>query len=120
MPFRDDHSFDKRAQLSKKIRENHPNKIPVIVEPAKGIELKTTKYIIGQDYTVGQFLVEIRKNIKVGKDEAIFLFCDYNDGQILVPISSKMSEIYDKYKGSDGFLGFTVCKEATFGYCKLL
>lgn len=63
------------------------------------------------DITVGKFVYEIRKHMKLNPEQAIFLFV--ND--TLPPTAALMSQIYEKNKDEDGFLYVTYSGENTFG-----
>ncbi len=77
------------------------------------------------DITVGKFVFEIRKHMKLSPEKAIFLFVD----NVLPPTGSVfarffflilfaaalMSQIYERYKDADGFLYMVYSGENTFG-----
>lgn len=119
MDFKKDNSFDKRSQLSSKITDKYPSKVPIIVEVAKQdrkrITLPQNKYLVENSSTLGSFLVELRKNIDISKEEAIFLFCMYDNRDVLIPVSKTVGDIYSNYKDADGFLYFVVALESVFG-----
>jgi len=120
MSFKETYSFDKRVQLAIKIRKSYPDKIPLIVEVAKSnnnddLNLSQTKYLVPIDSTMGQFLTELRKNLKLTSKDAIFLFVHTPKGDVLVPIGRPLGEIYENYKEPCGFLYITVAREAVFG-----
>ncbi|KAL3738859.1 hypothetical protein ACJRO7_020263 [Eucalyptus globulus] len=73
--------------------------------------LKTCRYLVPADLTVGQFVYVIRKRIKLSAEKAIFIFVD----NVLPPTGAIMSAIYDEKKDEDGFLYVTYSGENTFG-----
>jgi GABA(A) receptor-associated protein len=120
MGFKEESSFDKRRQLSIKIRNQYPHKIPVIVEAFKEkgslLKLTNTKYLITDTESIHKLLYEVRKKIDMlREDEALFLFCNTEKGDILAPVSSTIGQIYEKHADQDGFLYFTVTREQVFG-----
>ena len=118
-PFKEAHTFDKRSQLATKIRKNYPDRVPVIVEPVqrerRTVTLNQQKYLVPQDSTMGQFLTEVRKNAQISSRDALYLFCDSPKGEVLVPISKSIGDVYQEYKDPCGFLFITVALEQTFG-----
>ncbi len=128
MTLKKDNSFDKRCQLSKRIIAKYPSKCPIIVEvysknnssilsngKSNVIVLNNNKYIVESSSSIGQFLLEVRKNVQLENNQAIFLFCDTNNKTILVSVSQTIQEVYHKYKDADGFLYFTIALESVFG-----
>ena len=51
------------------IKEKYPNYIPIVVRtnPKDKIEITKTKFLVGQEITLGQFLLILRKKIKIAK-----------------------------------------------------
>ncbi|KAG0475973.1 hypothetical protein HPP92_012398 [Vanilla planifolia] len=112
--FKKDHSLEARKEESARIMRKYSNRIPVIVEKAWrcGIPIvDKRKYLVPGDLTVGQFAYVIRKRISLSSEKAIFLFA----GNILPPIGSFMSSIYNEKKDEDGFLYLVYSAENTFG-----
>jgi len=112
--FKAEHDFDKRKEVAEKIRSKYPERIPVIVEKAPksdAPDIDKKKYLVPADITVGKFVYEIRKHMKLNPEQAIFLFV--ND--TLPPTAALMSQIYEKNKDEDGFLYVTYSGENTFG-----
>ena len=102
-------------RTAKDLRDKYPDRIPVIVSKSQSCnlnEIDKCKYLVPDNYTVGQFVYIIRKRIVIPKEKAIFIFFIEN---VLFPTSALMSEMYDKYKDKDGFLYITYSGENTFG-----
>ncbi len=112
--FKENTSFEDRKKGADKIRSNYPDKIPIILEKTKNNnipELDRHKYLIPNDFTVGQFMFVIRKRIKLGPEQALFLFVNNT-----IPHAGMLiSLLYKEHKDEDGFLYMTVSGEATFG-----
>ena len=112
--FKNEFTFDKRLEESKKIREKHPERVPIIVTRAVGCKLKEMdkyKFLAPYDLTLGQFLVVIRKRIELDNSEALFVFIN----NTLINTSQSLGSIYDELKDKDGFLYMTYCNENVFG-----
>jgi hypothetical protein len=110
--------LETRLKLAGEIRRKYPDRLPVIVTPSskKDPAIEKHKFLCPDDITVGRFQFEVRKHIKLTKEEAIFLFYITEEGKsILAPTAMIMSQLYEHSKHSDDFLYFTYAKENTFG-----
>ena len=71
-----------------KIRIKYPNKIPLFVfrnKKDKNLEeLSCNKFLVPDYITVGQFMVIIRKRLKLREDIALFIFIHKNKDVMLV------------------------------------
>jgi GABA(A) receptor-associated protein len=77
IPFKKQHSFEKRQAEAQRIREKYPDRIPVICEKDERSSIPPIdkkKYLVPADLTVGQFVYVIRKRIKLSPEKAIFIF----------------------------------------------
>lgn len=118
MGFKDESTFEKRFQLSEKIRQNYPDRIPVIVESYKkeNLQLSNGRFLINDTDTVHKLIYEVRKKIEnLRKEEALFFFCCNNDKEFLAPATNTIGQIYEKHKDNDGFLYFFITKEQVYG-----
>jgi hypothetical protein len=96
------------------IKEKYPNYIPIIVRPNDNkIKLLKSKFLVGGDITIGQFLCILRKKMEnLKSSEAIYLFINNN----LPTSTSLLSTVYaERQDKNTGMLYITVCKENTFG-----
>lgn len=115
-PFKEEKSFEERLAESKRIREKHPDRIPVICEKStrcnKDIpDIDKRKYLVPSDLTMGQFIYVIRKRMNLTPHKSIFLFVNHT-----LPQSSELiSKVYEKCKDQDGFLYIEYSSENTFG-----
>ena len=105
-----------RRQNCDKIREQFPDKIPIICEKdpkSKIRDIDKTKYLVPNDLTVSQFSFMIRKRIEIKQEEAFYLLVN---GKISITGDSNLSEIYDRYHDKeDGFLYIAYASEMTWG-----
>src|SRR3989338_9321116 len=111
--FQQQHTFEKRCEVAARIRQKYPERIPVIVEKAPksdAPDIDKHKYLVPVDITVGKFVYEIRKHMKLSHEKAIFLFVD----NILPPTAALMSRIYEHYRSDDRFFYLTYIFYNTF------
>jgi GABA(A) receptor-associated protein len=111
--FKERYSLEQRTIEANKIRAKYPDRIPVIVEVAKGsnINLDKNKFLVPQDITIGQFIFVIRKRIKLSPEMALFIFID----NTLPPTGALISSLYNEFKDPSGFLFTILNTESTFG-----
>jgi GABA(A) receptor-associated protein len=105
--------FEKRLLESTTIQKKYPDRIPIICENI-GQQINTLlkkKYLVPNQITLGQFLIIIRKRLKLTQEQAIFCFIDNK----LHPISRMIGDLYNKYKDDDGFLYILYSGENCFG-----
>lgn len=113
--FKKEHTFEQRIEESQRIRQQYPDRVPVICEKAEKTDIPNIskkKYLVPGDLTVGQFVYVIRKRIKLSPDKAIFIFVE----SVLPATSASMNDIYAEYKDEDGFLYLCYSGENTFGH----
>lgn len=112
------YTLEERRQHYKRIYETYNDKIPIIVEYSSDFsnELRSLlkqKYLIPPEYTIGQFMIIIRKNIKLPQHKAIFILVD---NSTMLKNNDTFQDIYDKYKDpNDNFLYILITEESTFG-----
>lgn len=96
--------------------KKYPNRVPVIVNKMKNSQLPDidkVKYLVPGEMTLAQFMVILRKKIKLNESDSIFIFTN-ND--TLVSTSSIISCIYNEYKSSNDLLYLYYIECNTFGY----
>ena len=113
MSFKKTYDHQSRLEECQRIKRKYPGRVPVIVEARSNIPtLAKKKYLVSRELTVGQFLYTLRNKIKLGPEQALFLF--FNE-QVLSPSSEEMGSVYESNKDSDEFLYAMLCSENTFG-----
>lgn len=116
VPFKQQLSFEKRKAEATRVREQNPNRIPVIVERASKNSniamIDKKKYLVPSELTIGQFQHLLRKRIKLQSEQALFLFVA---NKTLAPVAHQMSHLYKEFKDEDGFLYLNYAGESTFG-----
>lgn len=104
--------YHRRACSSRMIAK-YPDRVPTVVLRASETtpEIDQQKFMVPHEMTVGKFIQEIRKHVKLGSEQAIFIFVNNR----LPNQSSPMSQLYHNHKNEDGFLYITYAIENTFG-----
>mmetsp|Transcript_100247 Transcript_100247/g.139328 ORF Transcript_100247/g.139328 Transcript_100247/m.139328 type:complete len:121 (+) Transcript_100247:41-403(+) len=112
--FKEQNTPEKRKAEYERIRNKHPDRIPVICEKVDGSDvpdIDKKKYLVPADLNVGQFIYVVRKRIKLPPEKAIFL----NVANQQPPTAALMAQLYEQYKDEDGFLYIKYSGENTFG-----
>lgn len=112
--YKTQHDLDYRKQEAQKVRDRHPDRLPVIcekVETSSITDLDKSKFLVPADLTVGQFVLVVRKRVMLEAEKAIFLFI----GDTVPANTTPMQDLYQKFKDEDGFLYVKYSGENTFG-----
>lgn len=113
MRFKEFHSYERRLDMARMLREKHPQCLPVIIEPLSSNEpaIDKTKYLVPKDITAGTFLCQIRRFISLAPGDTLAFFASTN----LITPAQLMRVMYERYKQADGFLYLIYCRENSFG-----
>ena len=107
---------EKRKQLSDSAIRNNPGKIPVILEKdetSKLPDIKKTRYILEENFTVAEFITLIRNILKLNEGEALYLLAK---GKHNLTGDQTIGDIYKLYKDKgDGFLYIVYSSVVIFG-----
>ena len=111
--FRQKHTLEVRKEESSRILSKYPDRIPVICQRANNNikDLDKKKYLIPEDLRMIDFLMVVRRRLKLPAHQSLFVFV--NDK--LINGSEMMKVIYDSEKDEDGFLYIMYGGESTFG-----
>ena len=94
-----------------------PDKVPVICEKAPGAninDIDKTKFLIGNELKLTEFIDILRARINLENESALFIMIG---GKHCVSNEMHIGEIYKKYQDpEDGFLYMHYSSELTFGY----
>ena len=74
--FKKKSTLENRINESNKILKKYPDRVPVIVEKHHDSDINDidkSKYLVPKDMTMGQFLFVVRKRIKLGPEQALFI-----------------------------------------------
>lgn len=120
------HNFEyinkyKSKDIVDRIRESYnviikyPDRVPVIIDTNDSSsfneKLDKHKFVVPDTLSVSEFIVIIRKRLKIDSTKAIFVFC----GNTILIGSTLFRQIYEQYKEEDGFLYLIYKAESTFG-----
>ena len=119
--FHRSYNHDERSKFVRKCHKDNPNHIPVFVYPAQAFErdirLKSNKYVVNKNMTVGRFVYYIRTNCSETDPTKGLLF--FTDKGEIPNLSYTMEELYNRYVDHDGFLYIQVAQESVFGHIHL-
>ena len=106
-----------RRRNCEKIRNEFPDKIPIICEkdpnPKDLKDIGKNKYLVPNDLTVAQFMFMIRRRIEMDKEKALFLLVN---GKKVISGDTNLNDIYERYKDKDdGFLYIVYTNELIWG-----
>ena len=113
--FQIKHSYQTRLEQSGNVLRKYPERVPVIIEKAKGSKIAAydkIRYLVPGELTITQLLFVLRKRIMLASEQSIFIIVE--DGT-LVPANWTMSQVYHRYKNPDGFLYMNYMGENVFG-----
>lgn len=118
--FKVKNSLEKRKKESQTVLNKYSNRLPVIVEKVKDSffrpsetlpNLNNNKFLVPRDITVSDFLIVLRKRIKLIPEEGLYIFVNNE-----IPlISETLDMLYKKHKDEDGFLYFQITAMETYG-----
>ncbi len=75
-------------------------------------DIDKKKFLAPADITVAKFVSEIRKHIKLGRQESLFVFVE---GNVMPQPNATMSQVYAQHRDEDGFLYIVFSSENAFG-----
>ena len=111
--FRDHKSFENRRAESSRLIRKYNDRVPIVIEPSRELNIDKKKFLSPGDISVSQFMYIIRKRIRgLSPAQAIFLFTENNT---FPPSSTLMSDVYYNYHNRDGMLYVKIGLESVYG-----
>merc|ERR1712038_368700 len=110
MNYKESTSLESRCQESKAIRAKHPDRVPCIVMAHRDSiysDLKASKFLISNEYSLAQFYCIVRKRLNIRADQSIFFYCK----NTIPSAQTTIASLYDDFKNEDGFLYLTYSEE---------
>ena len=100
-----------------RIRRNYPDKIPIFITKSMHSkdnipDIRKKKFLVPSQFTMGEFVLTIRRWLLLTPEQAIFVFID----NVLPCTSDTVAQIYENHKSPDGVLRVTYASENTFGF----
>lgn len=104
-----------RQRESSNVIIKYPDRVPVIVDTNDNSsfneKLDKHKFVVPDTLSVSEFVIIIRKRLRIDSSKAIFVFC----GNTILVGTMLIRHIYDQYKEEDGFLYLIYKAESTYG-----
>lgn len=118
LSYRDKIPLQNRKSESDRVLNKYKDRVPVIVEKHSksysAPDINKNKYLVPHDITFGQFLIIIRKRIKLCEEQALYAFINNK----MPATSDLMISLYQSNVSEDGMLYINYAIENTFGSTK--
>lgn len=112
--FRASIPLNERKEEFERLKERHPERIPIILtaHPSSKLpKLKKQKFLVPKSLTIGQLMCSVRRRMSLTPDMGLFFFVNDN----IMSANTELAMTYDQYGNEDGFLYMMLTGENTFG-----
>lgn len=103
--FKAQNTYETRKEVAGKIREQYPDRYPVIVEidpkAANTLIITKKKFLAPGDIPLNKFMLEVRKVIRMGRQDPLAVMVENGH---MVSGDSTIGYLYNQFKDPDGFL----------------
>lgn len=100
-------SFADRVKETERLRREKPGMVPLLVRlteaSMKLAPLRRTRYLVPKEYTVGNALISLRKDISASHADGP-LILRFGEDQTRLDLQQSIEAVDDKFKDKDGFL----------------
>ncbi len=113
--YKSSKTFEERKEESTRILAKYMDRIPLIVEKVSknDMDIDKKKFLVPNDFSVGQLMYVLRRRINLTPEKAMFIFI----GNTIPNVSMSMNDIYANYRDEDGFLYLNYStEESVFGH----
>jgi len=100
------------SKVEKLLNEN-PHRVPIMVRPEKSD--RTYRFLVQEEMSLMQFMILLRKKIKLDPAQSIYVFVKSGKEATLPPTSSTIGSIYHEHKDKKLVLNLVYAKENVFG-----
>ena len=105
--------LETRRQSCDQVLKSHPGFIPMVVLKSKGSKFRwqSQKFILPGDMPIGTVLYALRKSLRMGKTQGLYLFLD----EMLPHLDARVGDLHQRFKAEDGFLYLVAAQDADKG-----
>lgn len=112
----DSASFEERLRQYNLFKTRFPNSVPIVIQrdsrSSLPLSLQNQLFLVPRTLSATEFSSMIRKKVNLAKTQAMMMFVNR---RTLVAGDLTVSELYDRFRGEDGFLYVLCTDHASYG-----